>query len=143
MNSDPLWTARVQGHDEALQIDNHPVFARMIASVPPQIRTTFSSVQMAALAHATKPPRANHLIDFRVSVPFLGRRYYVTLLFGKERRSRQRLDAERQLSLRNATITYFVASLLIVSAVLVCAMVFAYVMKSIVGLDLVKAPSIW
>ena len=143
MNSNPLWTARVRGHDEALEIDVHPVFSRMVASMPPQIRTTFSSVQLAALAHATKPPPANHLVDFRVSIPFLGRRYYITLLFGKERRSRQRLDAERQLSTKNATITYFVAAMLIASAILLCAMAFAYLMKSIVGLDLVKAPSMW
>ncbi|MFN3868479.1 MAG: hypothetical protein ACK4MF_05370 [Hyphomicrobiaceae bacterium] len=143
MNSDPLWIARIGGREAPLEIDAHPVYDRLLGLMPPHIRASFSPVQLAALSHATKPRPEKRLVDFRVSLPFFGRRYYLTILLGKERRSRQRLHAERQLSTRKATITYFVAALLIAATVLLCAMAFAYVLKSIVGLDLVKAPSIW
>jgi hypothetical protein len=38
---------------------------------------------------------AEHPIDIRLSVPFLSRRYYLTVVAGKERRRPERLVSER------------------------------------------------
>lgn len=42
------------------------------------------------------PWEADHPINLRLSIPFLFKRYYVTLVAGEERRSPERRTAERQ-----------------------------------------------
>lgn len=43
-----------------------------------------------------KPWTNNHAVNVRLSLPFFGGRYYLTVVGGKERRSRQRLAFERK-----------------------------------------------
>ena len=46
--------------------------------------------------HARKPqPWNHHPINIRFSVPFIGSRYYVTLVAGRERRTHERRREER------------------------------------------------
>lgn len=58
------------------------------------------AVEGQALAHRQdpggKPWSNNHAVNLRLSVPFFGGRYYLTVVGGRERRSRQRLAFERK-----------------------------------------------
>ena len=47
--------------------------------------------------HARGRWESQHLVDFRLSVPLLFKRYYVTILAGEERRGPERLAAMSQI----------------------------------------------
>ena len=50
----------------------------------------------------------NHAVDLRITIPLFFGRYYLTIVAGKERRSRSRLQEERQKHpLRTAGNTLF------------------------------------
>ena len=69
----------------------------LLAGIPSEIRSTFSEAQLAALAQASKPQQSRHRVDFRVSIPvWPGRRLYMRLLAGRERRNAKRLATEGQ-----------------------------------------------
>lgn len=58
-----------------------------------------------------------HLVDLRASSPFPWGRYYVTILVGKERRSAERLRAERQTHwTRQIAVYALLASILLALA---------------------------
>ncbi len=112
-----------------------------MAGIPEHVRRTFSAAQLECLSSALAPPPSRHWIDWRVSIPFLGRRYYVTLLFGKERRDLARLHQEGQLSLSRIYVVYLIlalAGLVLMSALMLFAL---YLAKSTLGMDVFEGPS--
>lgn len=75
-----------------------PSSIALLSQIPPEVRATFTTAQIAALALATRTSAARHAIDYRVSVPLLfGHRFYVVVLAGHERRGLARLAAEGQI----------------------------------------------
>ncbi len=68
--------------------------ADLLKRLPRDVAATFTTEQLAALERAVAPSR--HAVDIRLSLPFLGRRRYVVLLAGRERRPRARLEAYRR-----------------------------------------------
>lgn len=76
---------------------SHPAFDRLMARIPIELHHTFTRQQLVALSRASVPINSPHAVNVRVSVPFFGKRFYVTLLAGRERRSLKRLTAEGQL----------------------------------------------
>jgi hypothetical protein len=71
---------------------NSSLFARM----PPHILGGLTSEQRNAIALAADQPGwSDHRINIRLSVPFLPKRWYITIVGGPERRGRDRRTAER------------------------------------------------
>ena len=114
----------------------------MLAKLPPAVWDSLTTQQLDCISDALIPDPPRHAIDYRASIPFFGRRFYVTLLVGRERRSQERLAREAQLRARHVAIVYSVL-LMLVSCVSFLAFVLAgYVLKSAMGIDLTDGPSL-
>ncbi len=78
--------------------DIPPGFAqRLFDGLPAEVRTSFTDRQRDALvASAERCGWTRHPADLRLSIPFLHKRFYMVLLAGEERRSKERLAIERK-----------------------------------------------
>lgn len=132
----PVWRAS-DGQTAAAPIAGlRPHLQRLLNEMPAAVRQTFTLEQIACLESALRPKPSPHKIDWRVSIPVFGRRYYLTVFFGRERRSLTRLLEEGQIDLSRISATY-AAAIGIGGALLflVCVLV-GYVLKSALGIDL-------
>lgn len=97
-------------------INDEPLLQRL----PEAFLVTLNARQLAALKGSLAPPRASpHRVDFRVSLPWFGGRYYVVLLAGDERRSVDRLRLEGQLTVGRIAATYSAAMFMVVTLLIV------------------------
>ncbi|WP_242041425.1 hypothetical protein [Leptolyngbya sp. FACHB-261] len=104
----------------------------------PGVIDSFSSEQLAAVSAALAeaiPKPSPKLVDLRFGVDLVFSRFYVVLFVGKDRRKNQRQHESGGLPRVGNLIAAFV---LLVSANLVisaCILLFAYLLKSAIGLD--------
>lgn len=113
--------------------------ARLLAALPASAGARFSSEQLAVLDIAvarTRPRPGKHKIDYRVSVPFFGRRYYFVFLMGRERRTLMRIHSEGQDTVWRMSVAYTILMSAIAMGGFVAAIMLLYVVKSMVGIDL-------
>ena len=86
-------------------------------------------------AEPKRVQRAPHVIDYRISIPLFGRRYYFAFFGGHEQRSLGRLVAESQRkSWLHATFSLS-AIMMFTSTILMSALATAYLVKSLLGID--------
>jgi hypothetical protein len=139
----PMWIASSEAAEAAagLKPCGHPVFDRMMAKIPHPLQATFTPEQLAALAQASVPVNTAHVIDYRVSFPFFGKRFYVTLLAGRERRSLSRLAAEGQIRMAQITTLYATFLGLGLAAMLIAVVMVLYFVKAVLGLDFFEGES--
>lgn len=85
-------------------IERSPVLLdKLLGYLPPHIAASLDPQQLDALQVAfhqallEQTRRRRHPVDLRISLPFIGSRFYLVLLAGPERRSRERLASDRQL----------------------------------------------
>ncbi|MEH2067784.1 MAG: hypothetical protein V7K47_06395 [Nostoc sp.] len=75
-----------------------PTFEQFFAKIAPEVANTFTVEQLEAIKRSFGfRGWTRHPLDIRVSVPIPGLRFYVVLLAGSERRSKQRLRCEKGL----------------------------------------------
>lgn len=117
-------------------------YQRMLRRLPASILSSLTPVQLDAISDALIPDPPTHAIDYRVSIPFFGRRFYVTLLAGRERRSLARLAREAQLHAKHIAAFYAFALLALGCLTLVGTVLIGYVMKSALDIDLLDGPSL-
>jgi hypothetical protein len=104
-------------------------FEELFAQISPEVAATFSSEQIDTIKWSFNYRRwTRHPIDWRISLPILGWRFYIIFLAGEERRSLQRLMSERSKYLlwtpgNILFMTGFLGSL-IVFMINVCALIF-------------------
>jgi hypothetical protein len=67
-------------------IEENAVLARIYARMPVDVQLSFTPEQMAALGEATYDGPAQHKVAIRKTVSFFGRRYYLALFAGRDRR---------------------------------------------------------
>jgi len=68
----------------------------LLANLPDEVVKSFTPAQRAALWNAAKPVSwRHHPINIRLSFPFFGRRHFITIVGGNERRSLERVSRER------------------------------------------------
>jgi hypothetical protein len=73
-------------------------FERLFAQITPEVANKFTFQQIEAVKRGFGyNSRSRHLLDIRVSVPIPGLRFYLVLLAGSERRSKQRLRFDKGL----------------------------------------------
>ncbi len=66
--------------------------------IPPDVAATFTEAQRAALYSAVKPVSwRRHPINIRLTIPFVGRRFFLTVVGGVERRSKERRVREHRM----------------------------------------------
>ena len=75
---------------------NNGLFRAMLTRLPQHVRLGFTEEQLSALAEASRGLQwGQHPVDIRLSVPILMNRFYMVVIAGRERRSRERRDEER------------------------------------------------
>ncbi len=77
-----------------------------------------------------------HVIDYRVSLPLFGRRYYFACFVGCEQRSLERLAEECQRKSWLHTAFTLMAVAVGLATGLMCVLATAYLVKSMMGIDL-------
>lgn len=110
-------------------------FVRAMQQMPEVMRDSFSAAQLEAFKQALRNNSRKHQIDYRVSVPWLGRRTYVTLLAGAESRSIERLRDEGQITPSRIATVYGIGFSLIVGLMLLSGTLFLYSVNKMLEAD--------
>lgn len=133
----PVWTGQpVAAVGPESQPPFHPAFERLLKRLPEEHRSALTDEQLRALALASIPSPSNHSIEYRVSVPFLGRHYYLTVFAGREQRSLARLVAEGQLPVMQIARMDPVAWSLMLSLVGFGVLTALLIVKAMLGIEL-------
>ncbi|WP_427160855.1 hypothetical protein ACQFX9_04295 [Aliinostoc sp. HNIBRCY26] len=79
------------------QVD--PVFQELFDQMQPEVKQSFTIEQMAAVTRAFgyNAWTSNHPLDLRFTLPIPGLRFYMVLIGGPERRSKERLQEGKVL----------------------------------------------
>lgn len=79
-------------------MSNESAFDMLFDRIPVEVQGTFTEQQRAALYSAVKPTTwKRHPINIRISFPFGGSSYFITVVGGSEKRSRERLHREYKM----------------------------------------------
>ena len=116
-------------------------YQRLLRRLPASVLATLTPQQLDAISDALIPDPPSHAVDYRVSVPFMGRRYYITLLAGRERRSLTRLAREAQLHAKHIATFYAVVLLALGCLTVSGTILLGYVVKSSLDIDMLDGPS--
>lgn len=83
----------------------------LLDRLPEDIRAQLSPEARTAIADAAAQGGSPHAVDIRLSIPLPFRRLYLAVLAGGERRSPERIDAERRRRrlVRAANIVFLIA----------------------------------
>ncbi len=82
-------------HDAA-PAERGAILRRLLGPMDREVALSFTDEQIRELERVLAAAPARRLpIDIRVTVPFFGRGFFITVLAGPERRSKARLKAER------------------------------------------------
>ncbi|MFM9939065.1 MAG: hypothetical protein ACKVP7_06180 [Hyphomicrobiaceae bacterium] len=119
----------------------HGPYRRLLASLPPDVLASLSPTQLAAIADGMQQPPSPHLLAFNVSLPMLGGRHYLTVLFGREQRDRTRLAREGKLRPLAQLLGYGLVLWIALSLLAATGLVLLYVLKCLLGIDLFPGPS--
>ena len=120
----------------------NPRYPHILAEVPEEVRATFSEVQLAALARSWRVHATRHIVDYRVSVPLpFGKRYYVALLVGRERRNIERLQREGQSETMRIAVLFSVLTAISAGLLLFGMFCTVYLIKSYSGINLFDGES--
>ena len=115
---------------------------RFASMVPADVAKSFSDGQHAAIVAAFGARRwRRHAVDLRLLVPLFGHSYYFVLLAGGERRSAARRLRDRLLypiaTAGNAFVAFF-----FFAAILFSVLAVLYVLKSLLGINLLPGMSL-
>lgn len=73
-------------NDMTLVVEDNAVLARIYARMPVDVQMSFTPEQIAALGLATYDPPSPHKVAIRKTFGFFGKRYYLALFMGRDRR---------------------------------------------------------
>ena len=107
-------------------LQDNQAYNRLIRSIPNDLLATFTPEQLTAIKRGLDHPGSRHRVDFRVSVPWFGRRYYIALFTGHENRSLERLQREGQVAVGRVAGTYGAAMLIVGACMFLTASVCVY-----------------
>lgn len=131
----PIWSSENEQPTQAAAPIYHPAFERILKRLPEEHLRALTQQQLIALSLASLPSVAPHILDYRVSLPFFGRRYYLSFLAGREQRSRARLVADGQLPVGQLLRLNPIAWSLLLSLLVFGTMITLYIVKSMFGID--------
>lgn len=119
-----------QTGDGLMATDNRPL------SKAPEAAHSTAQASAAAVAPYAAPHGAEHVIAYRASIPILGGRYYVAFFVGREQRTAERQITENQRKSWLHTTVSLSAVAMGLSTMLMCLLATAYLVKSLLGIDL-------
>lgn len=118
-------------------VEPNSLLLRLLANASPGFGKSFTDEQIAGLnAALVNADTRFHAVDFRTSISFFGIPFYITLLMGRERRSRERLAQEGQTQVHKIAIAHIVLTLVMGLSCLAAIACILYLVKSAVGIDL-------
>ena len=128
--------AGAEASARAPRIDQDDAFvARFLGKIPRDIAQSFSDAQLEAVVAAFGTRRWRiHPVDIRLTIPLVGRAYYLVLLAGGERRLRRR-RAERNVH-PLVTLGNAIFAAVFFTGVLFSLFAALYVLKSLLGINL-------
>lgn len=145
MGSEPACTESTPAPqpDKQPDLPPDPQAVAMLHRVPLRLWQSLDDEQRELLLRVLNAQKTNHALDYRVSLDtiFWGR-CYLTVLAGPERRHRSRLAAEGQTALPRQAGLLIGLVLLFITYALFGAIVFAYLLKSALGIDLSDEASV-
>ncbi|MGH1418941.1 MAG: hypothetical protein ACRBCJ_08805 [Hyphomicrobiaceae bacterium] len=127
---------------EAKGVSLDPATIRLLQNIPENVRYSFTTDQLAGLSAANLTPQTSHFVDYCASIPWFGRRFYIRMLLGTERRNRTRLRSEGQISLPKTSILFFAIIFIVSSLALFGSVIVLYLIKSTMGINLLDGPSV-
>lgn len=119
-----------------------PVFEKLFAQIQPEVKETLTLEQVAAIQRAfgSENWTRRHPLDLRVTLPIPGLRFYIVLLAGEEKRSKQRLQYTKVLyPLWTPSNIIFLLGLF--SILSICTVATLYSLSSIFHLRDTSAPT--
>ena len=127
----------------APRIDQDDAFvARFLGKIPSDIAQSFSDAQLEAVVAAFGTRRWRiHPVDIRLTIPLVGRAYYLVLIAGLDRRSSQRRRSDR-IARPIATLGNAIFAAVFFTGVLFSVFAALYVLKSLLGIDLLPGISL-
>ena len=118
-----------------------PQVRNFLRALPQELIERLTFDDLRRLGAAIHQPRAQHIVDYRLSIPLGGRRIYFRILCGWERRKLSRLIAEGQtnpwLVIAAAALTFW----FMMTMTLACIAILVYFVKTAMGIDLFDGPS--
>ena len=95
-----------------------PFFDKFLDGIEPEIAATFTAAQLQAIKRSFSSRSWNrHPLDIRLSVPVPGRRFYLVIVGGPERREASRIrEQNREYPLLTVTNTLVIAVCFVVLA---------------------------
>ena len=105
---------------------DNQAFNRLLRQLPDDVVASFTPAQLTAIEIGLNHPGKHHRVDFRVSVPWFGSRYYIAFFTGNENRSLERLRREGQIAVGRVAGTYGAAMLVIGACMFLTATVCIY-----------------
>ena len=139
---EPVWEPAPSLEVDEFPIEMHPAYQRILAAMPPLVKSSFTRQQLRWISIASMPPPVRHMVQYRASLKLLFKRYYLTVFFGEESRSLERLRGEGQLSILRRLAGYYLMMSMLAAAIIIGGVFILYVIKSICGIDLTEGPSI-
>lgn len=116
--------------------DSEGFVKRFLAGVPADVATTFSQAQLQAIKNFMIDDRKRLAVDIRWTISLIWFRFFIVILAGRERRSDQRLAAERAarpfLTWSNVTA---IAVFLVMLLISMLGMNYALMMAPVPGID--------
>jgi hypothetical protein len=73
-------------NDMTVIVEENTLLARIYARMPVDVQMSFTPEQIAALGSATYDPPTPHKVAIRKTFGFFGKRYYLALFMGRDRR---------------------------------------------------------
>jgi len=140
----PFWSQQtVQAQPPARKLPDGPI-ADVLQYVPEDVPFSLSAHQINVLneALARRRRQRTHAIDWRGRINWFGKRFYVSLLGGPELRfptDGTREFCAQRFGLRVGSIlgVYMLAAAVVLPAILI-----AYLVKSFAGIDIFDGPSV-
>lgn len=127
-------------------VEANPVLRRIFARMPAHVRATFTHEQIDALGRASIGGGAGHALAVRRTVSVLGKRFYLALFIGADKRRKlTRLELFIRRGMRESWFRRLVTSVALLAAAAVFALgviCVLYLVKSLLGIDLMPGPSI-
>ena len=131
----------VNNHISLRAVPANTAALQIASRMPQNIWDTLTDVQKTAV-HAAITDRANnHIASLRTSIRVAGRRYYLALFFGHERRNLKRLRDEGQLDQGEVSFVFIVLGVLMFIFGIIFIVLFIYMFKSLLGIDIMDGPS--
>ncbi len=139
---DGLWFARHEPVRHCLEAGANPQLSALLSQLPQDVRDSLTVAQLYELETATGARDAKHGLDLRRTFNLFGRRAYMALIAGGERRGETEGDEPSKKKPIEGTFSYAFLLALISAGLTFFVITVLYCAKSVMGINLFEERSI-